>query len=209
MLLAARLLTEVMPVDRGCERSNRGPAGEAMPAEVLMPKPPLPPSIALRRPPRSVAAAVQERVVPVASCQIDLAELEAVAATVGPRMDELNAAFREVEEALNARGLQIRASIRLRTFFDQVAGIHEYENLAFLRSGSGWRFYIEEGFEESDGDATETELVRAPRELRILAAEKLGELVQRMIALTKAEAIRLEAGAESVRALARALRGGA
>ncbi len=124
---------------------------------------------------------------------------------VGAALDKLNAEFESAEVALRKLDLNVFAYVRLTSGGDD-DGPFEYADLAWRPGSRGWRLVVEEGHNGSPEETT-TDICRASKELRILAAKKLPELLDRMVQQAEEEAGEVRAGIDGIRSFTAALTG--
>lgn len=117
---------------------------------------------------------------------------------IGVGLDALNAELESAETALRNIELNVAAHVRLshHIFVD---GEEEHADLAWRPGSRGWRLVIEEGSTVWEEEKV-TEVCRGPKELRILAAQKLPELLDAIIQRAEAEVEQVDAGIVGVRA---------
>jgi hypothetical protein len=124
---------------------------------------------------------------------IDLAsrldEAKRAAAKLSKSTDDLNAKFGMVEAELCSLNLGVSASVVLfshNTFgFVTAVGPQPTTDLAFRKHGQEWGLFIE-------SDKTVTRLTSASRDLRVIAAHKLGDLVSQLLDKVTAETIQVQ-----------------
>lgn len=141
-----------------------------------------------------------------------LAETLARARDLKPKLDgatdEMNRSIHEVEAALGALNLGVRASVTLAERTDQQHGYTWYRNLVFGKDAKVWRLLIEEGRDDHPEDIDFTPLVNASREVRLQATENLAELVGAIVKTAEAEIARVEAATKEALTVASVIKAG-
>jgi hypothetical protein len=111
-----------------------------------------------------------------------LARARGIAPQLGSATDELNAALTRAEKAIASLRLGVTASVTLSEQREEDAPYTRLECLTFGKDGAHWRLLIERGIEDEPETWTSTPLVNASREVRVLAADRLPELLEKLIA---------------------------
>lgn len=141
-----------------------------------------------------------------------LAEALARARALKPKLegatDEMNRSIQEVEAALIALQLGVRASVTLVSDTNREFGWTWYRTLVFGKDAKVWRLLIEEGRDDHPEDDVYTPLVNASREVRLQATEHLPELVRELVKTAEAEIARVEEATKVARAVAVAIKDG-
>jgi hypothetical protein len=127
----------------------------------------------------------------------DLTNLLARAGEIAPKLgsatDELNAAIGRAEQAIASMKLGVSASVTLTE--DSEQSYDRLELLTFQKEGASWRLLVERGIAGEPESWSSTPLVNASRETRLLAADRLPELIAKLIteAESHVELVRLQA----------------
>ncbi len=115
-----------------------------------------------------------------ADIQASLAKLHSLSATLNEASDTLSAQLNSVEAALNKLNLGVPAWVEIDRR-DAGDGLTRYQTLGYSKAMGNWGLVICEhigGMEDEDDPMIF--LRDAPRETRVLAADKIGELIEKM-----------------------------
>lgn len=132
------------------------------------------------------------------------------ARTLAPKLsaatDKLNEAISEAEQAICALQLGVVARVHL----DGSESDHPaaYELLTFGKYGNAWRLIVESGLEGEPETESYTPLANESRETRLRAAEKLPDLVEKMVSEAEKELRRVEEKTAKISNLVVAIGGG-
>jgi len=141
-----------------------------------------------------------------------LAEALARARDLKPKLDgatdEMNRSIHEVEVALAALHLGVRASVTIESRTDQQFSFTWYRCLVFGKDAKVWRLLIEEGRDDHPEDIDFTPLVNASREVRLQATEHLAELVWAIVKTAEEEIARVEAATKEALTVASVIKTG-
>lgn len=119
---------------------------------------------------------------------------------LGAATDQLTEALLQIERALAEQRLGVSASVRLQTThgFDENSGDEEVDldDLSFRKEGKRWSLFIDSGPEHpcGPGDWHSIPLANASRELRLLAVEKLPELIDALVRNAESQLAEIHAG---------------
>lgn len=181
------------PVNATITRVRRGSVGTVLVHGVTHPLPPVPESDRPTVDP------------PEDPTKAKLARAARAAAASGSALDELNAEFEVAESVFQRLGINVSAHVRVET--EQEEHLSRYTDLAFRRTDEGWKLVIEAGYDGHEEETeTTTELCRASRETRLLAATYLPKLLDKMVMLAEADAIRIRESVREVRSFTESLK---
>jgi len=103
-----------------------------------------------------------------------------------PATDKLTETIAQIERSLSEQRLGSRASVLLSSqdILDDDENYRgtEITNLAFRKVGKVWRLMIDSGPDDAPEHWSSIPLINASRELRVLAVDRLPELVEELVA---------------------------
>ncbi len=138
-----------------------------------------------------------------------LKQLSSASRSLGEASNKLTEQIKEIEAALATHNFGVRAWVEIRRtpeqFGPSVRPVDRIDRLGYSKQGGKWALYVDSAIEEID--EYEYWLLRdSPRELRILAVDKMPDLLEAMVTKAKELTAEVTSKTERAKVLAQSLR---